>query len=78
MISWSTDAAASSLVEYGVTATALLKTATVSGFRLSHTVSLTGLNPGTTYFYRVTSADMAGTCAIIASRASHGQLHDTR
>jgi hypothetical protein len=60
VVSWSTDEAATSTVEYGLTATALTGTATTAGRSLAHSVSLTGLNPGTTYFYRVISVDVAG------------------
>ena len=59
-ITWDTDEAATSRVDYGPTA------AYENGFQedtalvTSHSVVLTGLTPGTVYHYKVTSADGTG------------------
>lgn len=59
-ITWSTNVPASSLVEYGVT-TAYGSTETGPGGTTSHAVTLTGLEPGTTYHFRVQSTAPGGT-----------------
>ncbi|MCK4718419.1 MAG: pre-peptidase C-terminal domain-containing protein [Thermoplasmata archaeon] len=57
-ITWTTDEASSSMVEYGTT-TAYGSVASGSSGVTSHSVALTGLSPGTTYHYRVKSMDAA-------------------
>ena len=58
-ITWTTDESATTSLAYGTSASSLGSTGTgASG--TSHSVSLTGLAEGTTYYYRVTSADAAG------------------
>ncbi|MGX7678021.1 DUF4082 domain-containing protein [Jatrophihabitans sp. DSM 45814] len=59
-ISWTTDEAATTQVDYGTSPTALTSNATIAGFATSHSVNLTGLASATTYYYRVTSADTSG------------------
>lgn len=56
-ITWDTDEAANSLVQYGVTPGALNTSVSAGALVVSHSLLLTGLIPGTTYYYRVTSAD---------------------
>ena len=66
-ITWSTDVAATSVVDFGETAAyggSLSDPALVT----SHQLTLSGLKAGTTYHYRVTSADAAG------NRASSGDI----
>ena len=58
-IVWTTDEAATSVVDYGTT-TSLGTTETGSGYALSHSMELTGLDAETTYYYRVRSADASG------------------
>lgn len=58
-IQWTTDEPADSKVEYG-TSTTYGSTPTKSGLRTDHYLDLSGLSPGTTYHYRVKSADEAG------------------
>ncbi|HEY9070096.1 MAG TPA: fibronectin type III domain-containing protein [Candidatus Ozemobacteraceae bacterium] len=59
-ISWTTDEAASSRVEYGLT-TAYGSVATVTeAFSATHSVTINGLTPFTTYHFRVRSTDAAG------------------
>ncbi len=59
-ITWTTSEPATSRVDYGTSPTALTSTASVSGLSTSHSVPLSGLVSNTTYYYRVTSADLAG------------------
>ncbi len=59
-ITWRTDEPANARVAYGLTSaygdTAMVGTA----LRLTHGVPITGLNPNTTYHYKVLSADATG------------------
>ena len=61
-ITWTTDEASSSVVEYGTT-TSYGSTATGSNGVTSHSVSLSGLTAGITYHYRVKSADSSSNLA---------------
>ena len=56
-VTWTTDEASDSRVEYGTAAGSLTQTATDASAVTSHSIRLTGLTAGTTYFYRVRSAD---------------------
>ncbi len=58
-VSWATDEPSSSLVEYGRTAS-LGQQASNSAQVTNHEVELSGLEPNTTYHYRVSSTDSAG------------------
>jgi N,N-dimethylformamidase beta subunit-like protein/uncharacterized protein DUF4082/Big-like domain-containing protein/Calx-beta domain-containing protein/purple acid phosphatase-like protein len=62
-VTWSTDEAATSSVDFGTSPTALSSNSAVSGLVLSHAAQLIGLAPSTTYYYRVTSADISGNAA---------------
>ncbi|NKE72133.1 fibronectin type III domain-containing protein [Candidatus Manganitrophus noduliformans] len=59
-ISWSTNEAATSQVEYGVTTSYGSSSALNSTLVTGHSRVLSGLNPSTTYHYRVISRDAAG------------------
>ena len=59
-ISWTTDEPSTSRVEYGTAPASLSQSASEEALVTSHSVELTGLEPGTTYHYRVTSADADG------------------
>ena len=61
-IIWTTDEPADSVVNYGNT-TALGLTASDASLVTSHSVSLGGLDPATTYYYEVQSTDGAGNTA---------------
>jgi hypothetical protein len=58
-VTWTTDESATTRVDYGLSATTLNLNATAAS-GTSHSVTLTGLQPNTRYYYRVTSADAAG------------------
>ncbi|MEM4161081.1 MAG: pre-peptidase C-terminal domain-containing protein [Thermoplasmata archaeon] len=62
-ITWSTDEASTSAVEYGTT-TEYGQTATGSNGVTTHSVILSGLTASTTYHFRVKSADAAGNTAV--------------
>jgi chitodextrinase len=59
-ITWTTSEPATSQVEYGPTKNYGTLTPIDSNLVTAHSVTLTGLNPLTTYNYRVRSADAAG------------------
>jgi Purple acid Phosphatase, N-terminal domain len=61
-VSWTTDEPAGSRVDYGRT-TGLGTQVTDTARVAAHHLELTGLSPGTTYFFRVTSADAPGNSA---------------
>jgi hypothetical protein len=56
-IAWSTNTASSSHVDYGTTSTSLTLNANNAALVTSHSLTLSGLTAGTTYFYRATSTD---------------------
>ena len=62
-ISWTTDVNATSVVDFGTT-TSYDRTAGDANLVRAHQVTLTGLTPGTTYHYQVTSADAAGNATV--------------
>jgi hypothetical protein len=62
-ITWATNEAADSRVDYGLTPTALTSTISNPNLTSSHTVVLPGLNHSTTYYYRVRSADASSNAA---------------
>jgi hypothetical protein len=59
-ITWTTNEASSTQVEYGVTSSYGSATTLNSALVTSHSATLSGLSASTTYFYRVRSADAAG------------------
>ena len=59
-ITWTTDEAADSRVDYGTSESALTQNASDPAVVTAHSVRLTGLTPGITYHYRVRSADGSG------------------
>ena len=64
-VTWDTNIAANSTVEYGATAA---YGANVSSADLvtAHALTISGLSPATTYHYRITSYDVAGNMAVTA------------
>ncbi len=59
-VTWTTDQASSSWVEYGTTTSYGSSTNLNPGLVTSHSQGITGLTPGITYHYRVTSANTNG------------------
>ncbi len=70
VVTWTTNEAATSTVNYGISPGALSAAATTPDQVTSHSVTLTGLNPSTTYYYRVTSADLSGNAATSPAAAN--------
>jgi hypothetical protein len=66
-IAWSTNSNASTILKYGTSPTNLNMTAEAPWGGTTHRVHLKGLNPGTTYFYRVESTQAQGTGTQIIS-----------
>ncbi|OGL78503.1 hypothetical protein A3J43_03960 [Candidatus Uhrbacteria bacterium RIFCSPHIGHO2_12_FULL_54_23] len=66
-VKWMTDEIASSLVEYGTTASYGLN-ASSTGMLMSHAVPLSGLTPSTTYHFLVSSSDAFGNTATSTDR----------
>jgi hypothetical protein len=62
-ITWTTDQPASSRVAYGTTTSYGTQSTLDSTLVTAHTVTLTGLTPGTSYDYAVTSVNGSGTSA---------------
>ena len=60
LITWTTDKASTSRIDYGTTPTSLTFSTTDANLVTSHSVNLTGLTAGVNYYFRVTSADSAG------------------
>ena len=77
-VTWTTDEASTSVVAYGTSASSLTGSASASGTTTSHTVTLTGLTEGTTYYFRVTSADAAGNSTTSPANGSAPASFTTR
>jgi hypothetical protein len=58
-ITWTTNEPSDSRVDYGTNAATLSSTVTDGALVTAHTITLTGRAPGTTYYFRITSADAA-------------------
>jgi hypothetical protein len=56
-ITWNTDKNSNSVVDYGIAADNLDLNEIDSAQTQTHSITLTGLNPNTTYYYQVKSAD---------------------
>ena len=64
IVSWTTDEPSDSQVEYGPTQSYGSTSGITAESVTSHSVTLTNLQPGITYYYRVTSKDQAGNLTI--------------
>ena len=62
-ITWTTDKSSNSRVDYGTSPGSLTLNATSATLVTSHSINLSGLAMGTTYYYRVTSVDGSGNSA---------------
>ncbi len=67
-VSWSTNEDSDTQVEYGTTLSYGQSTVLNTSLVTSHTASLSGLIPNTTYNYRVKSKDAAGNLAVSANQ----------
>jgi hypothetical protein len=59
-ITWTSDVQSNSRVDYGTSPSTLNLSVTSPTLVTAHSLALTGLTAGTTYYYRVTSNDFAG------------------
>jgi len=66
IISWTTDHAANSFVKYGFTTSYASGTVSDSSMLTIHSLTITGLTPGTLYHFIVTSTDSSGVSATSA------------
>ena len=66
-ITWTTNEASNSQVEYGTSPSLGNSTAVNASLATGHSQALAGLNPGTLYYYRVKSRDAAGNLATSAN-----------
>lgn len=71
VVSWTTDQASTSQVQYGTTTSYSSSSTPNSSLATSHSVTLTGLTAGTLYHYRVLSTNAAG------SQTTSGDLNFT-
>lgn len=60
-IFWTTNTSSDSVVRYGTNCTSLGTTVSDSSMVTTHFIGLTGLTPGTTYYFEVQSTDAYGT-----------------
>ena len=60
MISWNTDEAANSFVQYGTVHNNLNQNSSDPALVTTHSITLNGLTPGSTYFCQIQSADCSG------------------
>lgn len=67
-ISWTTNEAAEDMVQYGLTTSYGSSTVIDGIFSTSHTRTISSLNPGTAYHYRVVVRDAAGNVASSSDR----------
>lgn len=67
-VTWLTDEASTTYVDYGLTTSYELGTVTGISFTTIHSVDLTGLSPDTLYHFRVRSADFWGNEAVSADQ----------
>jgi len=59
-VTFNTDGPAKGTLRYGLSAGTLTYTAAGSGYNTGHSITLTGLTEGTTYYYAVDAADEVG------------------
>jgi len=62
-ITWTTNTASTSRVDYGTSSGSLTLNASTASLVTAHTITLSGLTQGVTYYYRVTSVDGSGNSA---------------
>ncbi|MBI4591912.1 fibronectin type III domain-containing protein [Candidatus Uhrbacteria bacterium] len=67
-VTWSTSEAATRLLDYGLTAGFEVGTSSVSGYYTSHSVALSGLSEGETYYFQIRAADSDGNMATFSTQ----------
>ncbi|MCD6371859.1 MAG: PGF-pre-PGF domain-containing protein, partial [Candidatus Aenigmarchaeota archaeon] len=61
-ITWNTDEYTDSKVSYGKSSSSLDDSESDSDYVKSHSITITGLNSGTKYYYEIKSCDVVGNC----------------
>ncbi|WP_161597210.1 N,N-dimethylformamidase beta subunit family domain-containing protein, partial [Dyadobacter flavalbus] len=69
-IKWTTNEASDSRVNYGTASGQLNQNASDADLVTSHTVTFSGLTAGTTYYFRVVSADAAGNSTVMPATSA--------
>jgi len=59
-VAFATDESATGTVRYGLSCDALTESESVGGYEVDHAITVSGLTPGTTYYYAVDAEDEAG------------------
>ncbi len=72
-LTWNTNVKASAIVKYGTSPSQLTQTAEAAWGGPNHTVTLTGLQPNTTYYFQITSSQAEGTGSQAVSDVYHFQ-----
>ena len=75
MITWVTDEFATSTVLYGTQSGVYSQTVSDPLYAKQHKITLTGLTPGTTYYYKVSSTDRSGNTATSSEHSFTAQLY---
>ncbi|MDX1535965.1 MAG: fibronectin type III domain-containing protein, partial [Candidatus Spechtbacterales bacterium] len=75
-ITWTTNEAADSQVEFGTTTSLGTNTPLVTTMQTSHTINLSSLTADTTYYYKVKSKDSAGNLAVSSQKTFTTQTSD--
>lgn len=70
VVNWATNEPSTTVVEYGTSASALSSVASSASLVTTHQIMVSGLSPGTKYYYRVRSADALGNTAVNPSSGS--------
>jgi hypothetical protein len=70
VIAWTTDEASDSAVQYGTTSGSYPLSRNSTTLVTSHSITLTGLNDDTTYFFRVRSTDGSGNGPTVSNELS--------
>ena len=68
-ISWTTSEAATRLLNYGLTTSFELGTASDSGYYTSHSITLSSLTEGAMYYFQIRGADSDGNAAISSTQS---------
>jgi phosphodiesterase/alkaline phosphatase D-like protein len=68
-ITWTTDVASDSRVDYGTAPGSLTSQVNNANLVTAHSMGLTGLNAGTTYYFRVRSANAQGNASVSPAQA---------
>ena len=68
-ISWTTSEAATRLLDYGLTTSFELGTETVSGYYTSHSITLSSLTEGATYYFQIRGVDSSGNTATSSTQS---------